>query len=209
MMAEFDLERYLGTWYEQGSTPMYFAKGCKNSKAEYSIIEKGVVKVLNSCERRGGVDTAEGRGYASNEPQKLRVGFFPKHYPLFRADYNIRYIEEDRCGDYRTAIVTSGDKVWFLTRNEKVSDAEYQRMLEKAKERGIPISKVKRTRQSLTPEEEMQKIEEYCPDDWKSDIKNMECKIVFRHGKHNRPVRIAVCEKKGKSIMLPIDRSDI
>ena len=141
-MDEFNLEKYLGTWYEQGSTPFYFAKGCKNSKAEYEIVEKGVIRVKNSCDRKGGVDTAEGRGYASNKPRTLRVGFFPKSYPLFRADYNVRYIDDE----YSEAIVTSGKLVWFLTRDENIGMEGYERMLEKAKYLGINTSQVQRTR---------------------------------------------------------------
>ena len=201
MAEDFDLEQYLGTWYEQGSTPMRFSKGCKNSIAEYSLVKKGVVKVLNSCERRGGVDTAEGRGYASNEPRKLRVGFFPRSFPIFRADYNIRYIDDD----YSEAIVTSGmNSVWILTRRENVGKREYQRLLEKAKDLGIDVSKVERTRIDKLIGN-MEDIFPQIPKQWRDEVAEMDCQIVKKSGKHGQPSRMLVCKKDTRSIIIPLE----
>jgi len=144
---EFELEKYLGTWHEQGSTPLWFSKDCKNSMADYSIVKEGVVRVINTCTKPDGLDSAEGRAFATDEPMRLKVGFFPKSFPIFRSDYKIRYLEKDEDGNYDKAIVTSGlDSVWILTRENDIGEEGFRRMLRIAEDMDIDISEVQRTR---------------------------------------------------------------
>lgn len=44
-VAKVDIEKYGGTWYEIASIPMFFQRGCVNTKATYSLLEDKTVKV--------------------------------------------------------------------------------------------------------------------------------------------------------------------
>lgn len=50
-----DLQKYSGKWYEIASYPMLFQKDCFCVTADYTLTEKGYVKVFNSC-RKGSVN---------------------------------------------------------------------------------------------------------------------------------------------------------
>lgn len=45
---DFDLERYLGRWYEIGRYPLIYEEGCTGATADYSLVEGGV-RVINTC----------------------------------------------------------------------------------------------------------------------------------------------------------------
>jgi len=79
-VPELDLDSYKGLWHEIGSIPQSFSKDCTaNAKAEYNILESGLVQVLNSClENDGNINVAEGRARLNpefNSPSKLEVTF--------------------------------------------------------------------------------------------------------------------------------------
>jgi apolipoprotein D and lipocalin family protein len=62
VVAQVDLNRYLGKWYEIAHYPTFFQAGCASSIAEYSLNEDGTVGVFNSCLAGDGsiVDTIQG-----------------------------------------------------------------------------------------------------------------------------------------------------
>jgi len=45
----FDVEEYLGTWYEIAKTPNFFEIGCASAKAKYSKINRTTISVVNTC----------------------------------------------------------------------------------------------------------------------------------------------------------------
>ena len=46
VVSSVDLARYAGKWYEIASYPVSFQKGCSCIRAEYSLTDKGYVKVF-------------------------------------------------------------------------------------------------------------------------------------------------------------------
>ncbi len=54
-VSGFDLDRYLGLWYEIARYPFSFENGCAGVTAEYAMKPDGKVRVVNSC-REGTVD---------------------------------------------------------------------------------------------------------------------------------------------------------
>ena len=144
MTKSFELNKYLGVWHEQGSTPLWFSKGCTNTTANYSIDENGNVNVANRCIVDGKTKVANGKAFKTDEDRLLRVGFFPSKRPIFKAEYRIRYLEGKR--RYNTAIVTSGKSVWILTRGKRISEQKYKSLLRKAEGFDIDTNEVKRTR---------------------------------------------------------------
>lgn len=140
-MPKFNVNKYLGTWHEQGSTPLWFSRGCTNTTANYSLDEQGNVTVTNRCVVNGRKKESVGKAYKTDEERLLKVGFFPSKKPLFKADYRISYLDEG----YKTAIVTSGKSVWILTRKKQITENRYKALIKKANSLNIDTSRVKRT----------------------------------------------------------------
>ena len=115
---QFELDRYLGTWHEIARLDHSFERGLERVRAEYSMLEDGGVRVLNS-----GFDTAsgkrsaaEGRAYFVGAPDigHLKVSFFG---PFF-GSYAIFELDED----YQYAFVSghTHDYLWLLARSPEV-----------------------------------------------------------------------------------------
>lgn len=128
-----DIQRYLGTWYEIASYPMYFQRGCTGTTATYSLRADGEVDVLNRCYKdtlSGPEKVAQGRARVVDKATnaKLQVSFFP----LVWADYWIIDLDPE----YRYAVVGQPGRkyLWILSRtptlDEKTLDGIRQRLTE-------------------------------------------------------------------------------
>ena len=80
VVRDFDLQRYLGTWYEIARLPHRFEKNLQRVTASYALREDGKISVLNR-----GYDTvrkqwkdARGRAWVPDpdQPAVLKVSFF-------------------------------------------------------------------------------------------------------------------------------------
>lgn len=137
----FDLNRYLGKWYEIARFDHHFEKDLVGVTAEYSLLPDGKVRVINS----GYKDTLDGT-YKSIEgkakipdpsnPAHLRVSFFMWFY----SDYNIMELDKE----YRYALVGSDtDKyLWILSRTPQLPNDPLNRLLDQATRRGYDVSKL-------------------------------------------------------------------
>src|SRR5210317_2502857 len=134
----FELEPYLGTWYEIARLDHSFERGLTNVTANYSMREDGGVRVLNRGydTEKGEWDEAEGKAYFVGEPDvgSLKVSFFGPFY----GGYNI--IELDKDG-YQYSMVAGPDRsyLWILSRSPDLDDAVLERLVAKAGELGFPI----------------------------------------------------------------------
>ena len=106
----FDLERYLGRWYEVARLDHRFERGMSHVTANYSLLPNGGVQVINR-----GFDTdkqeweeAEGKAYPVGDPTigQLKVSFFGPFY----GGYNIIELESK---DYSYSLV-SGPNLSYL-----------------------------------------------------------------------------------------------
>lgn len=141
VVPRVDIDRYVGTWYEIASIPVSQQEGCSCTTAEYSVIEEGVLKVVNSCKKEGEVDQAEGKAFVvpSTNNAKLRVQFF---WP-FRGDYWILELDDE----YRWAVVgvPSRKYVWVLSRSASMEEETLSLLLERIAAKGFDIAKIQRT----------------------------------------------------------------
>lgn len=117
-VTNFDLDRYLGTWYEIARLPHRFERGMDHVRAEYSKNADGSVKVVNHGVKNGSAKSIVGRARlkAATLPPtgELEVSFFRPFY----ADYRI--IELDP--QYRYAVVTGSTRnyLWILSRTPQL-----------------------------------------------------------------------------------------
>lgn len=125
VVENFDVARYMGTWYEIARLPQWFERNMNEVKAEYTLQEDGTVKIVNSGIKDGEIKRVEGvaRFKGWKKIGSLEVSF-NKH---FYSDYRIIRLAED----YHYAIVTSKtkDALWILSRKPQLSQAELDKIL--------------------------------------------------------------------------------
>lgn len=150
-IQNFDLNRYLGTWYEVARFPHSFEEGLVGVTATYSMRPDGKIKVENAGYRGsldGRRDVATGKAKVAVSPTDghLKVSFFL----FFYADYFIMDLDPE----YRWALIGSeSDKyLWILSRSPKMEEEVYEKILDKARSMGYDLSKLYRVPQrDLTP----------------------------------------------------------
>lgn len=136
-----NLQKYQGRWYEISTIPIKPQKGCKCTYAEYTITDKGYVKVYNHCIKKGKVSDITGKAFVRDTTTnaKLAVQFF---WP-FKGDYWILDIDPN----YQWVIVgaPSRDNLWILSRTPKMDDALYTQLLATATNKGFDTSRLVKT----------------------------------------------------------------
>ncbi|NBV49667.1 hypothetical protein EBR78_00455 [bacterium] len=142
-----DLNQYLGTWYEIASFPMFFQRGCVATKATYIAREDGRIDVLNECRKEsfnGPLKQAKGIARVEDPKTnaKLKVKFF-----LFWGDYWIIDLDSE----YQYAVVSEPRQkyLWILSRRPILDEKTYLSILERLKDKGFDLSKLKLTPQPL------------------------------------------------------------
>jgi apolipoprotein D and lipocalin family protein len=140
-----DLARYAGTWYEIARLPMWFQRHCVDSKAVYTSRADGAIGVHNECVTdAGGLDQIDGVATVVDARTNARLtvvfdNFFARLFGSSR-EGNYWIIELDP--DYRTSVVGTPDRryLWILSRTPRLDDAAYQRLIERARQLGFPVS---------------------------------------------------------------------
>lgn len=136
-----DLARYTGKWYEIASLPVSQQEGCSCTMAEYSVMEDGVIRVVNSCRKSGEKDQAEAKAFVveGSGNAKLRVQFF---WP-FRGDYWILDLAED----YSYAVVGTPSRkyFWILSRTPTMAEDTLQTLVARLQLKGFDTSQMQRT----------------------------------------------------------------
>jgi apolipoprotein D and lipocalin family protein len=78
-IADFDVTKYYGKWYEVGGIPGFFQNKCvRDVQTEYTADESGAIILRRRCTRAdGGIETNEGRGRSldANVPAVLKVTY--------------------------------------------------------------------------------------------------------------------------------------
>ena len=138
-VSEFDLSRYLGTWYEIAKYDHSFEKGMDNAMAQYILQDDGTVVVLNTAWKDGMYRIAEGKAkYPDpvNNPGSLKVSFFM----FFYSEYNVMMVDEN----YTISLVGSktDNYLWILSRTPVPDPDLLQAVLDEAKARGYDVSKL-------------------------------------------------------------------
>ena len=151
-VQQFDVERYLGQWYELGRYPNRFQKKCTGDVvAAYARRADGLLEVKNSCSTAKGPVVAvcvARQADPQGPPSVLQVRFAPawlSFLPVW-GDYWVI----DLAPDYTTAVVgtPSRDYLWILSRTWHVDLPTWARLVEAARRQGYDVSRIERTPQS-------------------------------------------------------------
>ena len=137
----FELDRYLGTWYEIARLDHSFERGLDNITAEYSLRDDGGVKVINRgySKEDGEWQQAEGKAYFVGDADEghLKVSFFGPFYGSYIV------FELDKT-DYQYAFVSGPDTsyLWLLARQPEIDDKIMNLFIERAAALGFATSEL-------------------------------------------------------------------
>ncbi len=143
----FDVSRYLGKWYEIGSNPQRFSKGCNCTRATYSLKSAKEVAVLNECRKnspQAKVTKANATAKFVGSPDigELSVSFFP----LTSGIYRIIALDKQ---NYGWSLVTddTGKALWILSRSPEMNPSLVDQLLREARKKGVDTSAFQMQRQ--------------------------------------------------------------
>lgn len=140
-ITAFDLNRYLGKWYEIARYDHAFERGLVGTTAEYTLRDDGKIKVLNSGYLNGlngsyQESVGKAKPNKNGEPGQLRVSFFGPFY----GDYYIL----DLAPDYSYSVVGSSSPkyLWILSRTPQLSAEVQSKILHNLQKRGYDTTKL-------------------------------------------------------------------
>jgi len=138
-IRNFELNKYLGKWYEIARLPASFEKDLVNVTATYSLMNNGKVKVenegINKDNKKNKKAIGNAKFGAAQNIGYLRVSFF---WPFY-GDYKILKLDKD----YKYALVFSSRKLmWILSREKTMEKGILDQYLSASKEIGIETTKL-------------------------------------------------------------------
>ncbi|NCN11546.1 MAG: lipocalin [Leptospira sp.] len=132
----FELDRYLGKWYEIARLDHSFERGLSKVTAEYTLKSDGGVSVINQgfSESNNEWKEAEGKAYFVNETTSayLKVSFFGPFY----GSYIVFDLDQE---NYQYAFVSGPDTdyLWLLSRTPNVNPKIISKFVKMSTERGF------------------------------------------------------------------------
>lgn len=140
-VSGFDVDRYLGTWYEIARLDHSFERGLEQVSAEYSLRGDGGIRVVNQGYDRAKQrwERAEGKAYSIGDRDigRLKVSFFGPFY----GGYNIIDLYHE---SYQYALVSGPNTsyLWILARQPQLDSSIIKRLLAKASGLGFDTSRM-------------------------------------------------------------------
>jgi apolipoprotein D and lipocalin family protein len=135
-VSGFELERYLGKWYEIARLDHSFERGLTAVTADYSLRDDGNVKVINRGYDQEKTKWKEAEGKAKfvkdADIAQLKVSFFGPFY----GSYIVFGLDKQ---DYQYAFVAGPNHgyLWLLARTPQVDEAIIERFINEASQRGF------------------------------------------------------------------------
>ncbi|MBT3040503.1 MAG: lipocalin family protein [Candidatus Thiodiazotropha endolucinida] len=140
-ISGFEINRYLGTWYEIARLDHRFEKGLNNVTANYTLRNDGGINVINRgyAPKDQAWKEAQGKAFFVGDKQKghLQVSFFGPFY----SSYVIFELDKD---DYQYAFVSgyNRDYLWLLARKPRVDDETIGRFLDRSRSLGFDTDEI-------------------------------------------------------------------
>lgn len=138
-VGNFEIERYLGDWYEIGRFDFKWEKNLKNVRANYSMNKNGSVNVINSGydyvskKEKHSIGKAK---FASKQKDiaSLKVSFFGPFY----SSYTVIALDSE----YKYALVAGANNklLWILSRTPTIPDRIKEKYIQIAQELGYDLT---------------------------------------------------------------------
>lgn len=137
-VSGFEVDKYLGKWYEICRLPNWFEKDMRGVSAEYFRSPDGSLRVINRGLKNGIPESVNGfiRFSGSSSTGELQVSFFRPFY----ADYRIIKLAPD----YRYSVVTSrdGTLLWVLSRTVQLAGSDQADIMDFLRKHAFPVEKL-------------------------------------------------------------------
>lgn len=140
-VQDFEIDRYLGRWYEIARLDHRFERGLKNVSADYSLRPEGGISVTNRgyspAEQKWKEAVGKAFFVADANEAHLKVSFFGPFY----GSYVIFELDEE---DYNYAFVSGPNKsyLWLLARTPEIDEPLKARFTARAKALGFDTSQL-------------------------------------------------------------------
>ncbi|MFP4532155.1 MAG: lipocalin family protein [Desulfobacterales bacterium] len=135
---EFEVNRYLGKWYEIARLDHSFERGLSRVSADYALRDDGGIRVVNRgfSEKKNQWKQAEGKAYFVQSPDAgyLKVSFFGPFY----GSYVIFELDKEK---YQYAYVSGPNRnyLWLLARTPEIAQKRIDRFIERSRELGFDV----------------------------------------------------------------------
>ena len=135
-VTSFDINRYLGRWYEIARLDHSFERGMSDVSASYQLQDDGSVKVINRGydAQRQAWKEAIGRALfiGDSGTASLKVSFFGPFY----GGYHVIALDQQ---DYRWALVSGPDRgyLWILARDKTLPADIREQLVSQARALGF------------------------------------------------------------------------
>lgn len=138
---EFDLNKYLGKWFEIARIKNFFEPDMTNVTALYKLDNNGDIVVVNEGYLGGIPIQIVGTARTTNIDKILEVSFFNNVF----SDYKILFVDDD----YQYAVVggKSTDYLWILSRTPQLDKNILTELFKIAKDNKYNINKISLTKQ--------------------------------------------------------------
>lgn len=137
----FELERYLGKWYEIARLDHSFERNLSRVTADYSLRQEGGVEVVNQGfdQVSGKWEMITGKAFfiGKEDVGSLKVSFFGPFY----GGYHVIALDQQ---NYSYAMVTGPSRsyLWILSRNKTLDSTILEELVGKAKQWGFETDKL-------------------------------------------------------------------
>ncbi len=137
-VREFDLDRYMGTWYEVARFDNRYERNLREVTAEYTRNDENMVSIINRGFNTEDLEWQEayGKGETTDILGQLKVSFFL----FFSSDYNVM----DLGAEYEWALVGSKSHkyLWILSRTPSLPADTLNHIIGLAQKRGYNIEEL-------------------------------------------------------------------
>jgi apolipoprotein D and lipocalin family protein len=136
-VSGFEVDRYLGTWYEIARLDHRFERGMTKVTATYSKRDDGGVNVINRGYKAAEGEWSEATGKAyfvgATDVGQLKVSFFGPFYGA----YNIIELDKEH---YQYALIVGPDRdyLWVLARTPALDENVLSSLVAKARSLNFP-----------------------------------------------------------------------
>ena len=139
----FELDRYMGRWYEIARIPNRFERNCAGVVHDYALNPDGRVAVRIICRvatLAGPVETFDGRARVLDPPEEWKISFNPWVPWFFDGDYVVLSVDPD----YQVAVVgdPEGQIGWILGRDHVLADDSLRAAYEVLDRNGYDLSEI-------------------------------------------------------------------
>ena len=140
-VTPFEVNRYLGKWYEIARLDHSFERGLTDVSATYAMQSDGSLEVINRGfnTKKNEWKSATGRALFTGSPQQgsLKVSFFGPFY----GGYHVLALDQ---AGYQWALVSGPDReyLWILARTKVLAPAIRDQLVAEAKKMGFATDKL-------------------------------------------------------------------